>query len=49
MTTERFLSVNASTVKDQSSGQPYVLGTDTVEETDRDFFKRQLTAEVTAI
>ena len=48
MTTERFLSVNASTVKDQSSGQPYILGTDTVEETDRDFFKRQLTAEVTA-
>ena len=48
MTTERFLSVNASTVKDQSSGQPYVIGTDTVEETDRDFFKRQLTAEVTA-
>ena len=48
MTTERFLSVDATTVKDQSSGQPYVLGTDTVEETDRDFFKRQLTAEVTA-
>ena len=48
MTTERFLAVNASTVKDQSSGQPYILGTDTVEETDRDFFKRQLTAEVTA-
>jgi len=48
LTTERFLSINASTVKDQSSGQPYVIGTDTVEETDRDFFKRQLTAEVTA-
>jgi len=42
------LSVDATTVKDQSSGQPYVIGTDTVEETDRDFFKRQLTAEVTA-
>ena len=48
LTTERFLSVDATTVKDQSSGQPYVIGTDTVEETDRDFFKRQLTAEVTA-
>jgi len=48
LTTERFLSVDASTVKDQSSGQPYILGTDTVEETDRDFFRRQLTAEVTA-
>jgi len=48
ITTERFLSVDATTVKDQSSGQPYVIGTDTVEETDRDFFKRQLTAEVTA-
>ena len=48
LTTERFLSVSANTVKDQSSGQPYVIGTDTVEETDRDFFKRQLTAEVTA-
>ena len=48
LTTERFLSVDATTVKDQSSGQPYILGTDTVEETDRDFFKRQLTAEVTA-
>tara|TARA_B100000902_G_scaffold250173_1_gene236745 strand:- start:87 stop:2435 length:2349 start_codon:yes stop_codon:yes gene_type:complete len=45
LTTERFLSVDATTVKDQSSGQPYILGTDTVEETDRDFFKRQLTAE----
>ena len=42
------MSVDASTVKDQSSGQPYILGTDTVEETDRDFFKRQLTAEATA-
>ena len=48
LTTERFLSVDATTVKDQSSGQPYILGTDTVEETDRDFFKRQLTAEATA-
>ena len=48
MTTERFLSTSSSTVKDQSSGQPYIIGTDTVEETDRDFFKRQLTAEVTA-
>tara|TARA_X000001036_G_scaffold75190_1_gene66775 strand:+ start:3021 stop:7571 length:4551 start_codon:yes stop_codon:yes gene_type:complete len=48
MTTERFLATSSSTVKDQSSGQPYILGTDTVEETDRDFFKRQLTAEVTA-
>jgi hypothetical protein len=48
LTTERFLSIDASTIKDQSSGQPYVIGTDTVEETDRDFFKRQLTAEVTA-
>ena len=48
MTTERFLSTSSSTVKDQSSGQPYILGTDTVEETDRDFFERQLTAEVTA-
>jgi hypothetical protein len=45
LTTERFLAIDASTVKDQSSGQPYILGTDTVEETDRDFFKRQLTAE----
>ncbi len=49
MTTERFLSLNASTVKDQSSGQPYILGTDTVAETDRDFFERQLTAQATAI
>jgi len=48
LTTERFLAIDANTVKDQSSGQPYVIGTDTVEETDRDFFKRQLTAEVTA-
>jgi len=48
LTTERFLSVDASTVKDQSSGQPYVIGTDTVEETNRDFFKRQLTAEAGA-
>ena len=45
LTTERFLSVDANTVKDQSSGQPYILGTDTVEEFDRDFFNRQLTAE----
>ena len=45
LTTERFLSTGASTVKDQSSGRAYVIGTDTVEETDRDFFKRQLTAE----
>ena len=48
LTTERFLSVDSNTVKDQSSGQPYVIGTDTVAETDRDFFKRQLTAEATA-
>ena len=46
LTTERFLSISADTVKDQSSGQPYVIGTETVEETDRDFFRRQLTAEV---
>jgi len=48
LTTERFLAIDSVTIKDQSSGQPYVIGTDTVEETDRDFFKRQLTAEVTA-
>ena len=48
LTTERFLSLNASTVQDQSSGRPYIIGTDTVAETDRDFFERQLTAEATA-
>ena len=48
LTTERFLSLNASTVQDQASGRPYIIGTDTVQETDRDFFERQLTAEVTA-
>ena len=54
VTTERFLCTDTTatdhtshTVKDQASGQPYVIGTDTVEETDRDFFERQLTAEAT--
>jgi len=45
VTTERFLALTHNTVQDQSSGRPYVIGTDTVEETDRDFFERQLTAE----
>ena len=49
LTTERFLAIDASTVQDQSSGQPYVIGSDTIQETDRDFFKRQLTAEATPI
>jgi len=48
VTTERFLALSPTTVQDQSSGRPYVIGTDTVEETDRDFFERQLTAEATA-
>ena len=48
VTTERFLALSSTTVQDQSSGRPYVIGTDTVEETDRDFFERQLTAEATA-
>ena len=47
VTTERFLAVTSNTVKDQASGQPYIIGTDTVQETDRDFFERQLTAEAT--
>ena len=48
VTTERFLALSSTTVQDQSSGRPYVIGTDTVQETDRDFFERQLTAEATA-
>ena len=47
LTTERFLALSSTTVQDQSSGRPFVIGTDTVEETDRDFFERQLTAEAT--
>ena len=50
--TERFLCTdiiatnhNTHTVKDQSSGQPYVIGTDAVAETDKNLYERQLTAE----
>ena len=52
--TERFLCTdiiatnhNTHTVKDQASGQPYVVGTDTVAETDKNLYERQLTAEAT--
>ena len=54
ITTERFISRaaigegNQETFRDQSSGRPFIVGTDTIEESDRDFFNRQLTAEVTA-
>ena len=34
LTTERFLALSPTTVQDQSSGRPFVIGTDTVEETD---------------
>ena len=53
VTTERFLCTDATatnhnthTVQDQASGQPYILGTDAIEEKDKDFFARQLVAEV---
>ncbi len=52
VTTERFLCTDATatnhsthTVQDQASGQPYILGTDAIEEKDKDFFARQLVAE----
>ena len=55
ITTERFICSDTTaadhtshTVTDQSSGNPYVIGTDTVEETDRNFSERVLTAEVQA-
>ena len=53
VTTERFLCTDATatnhsthTVQDQASGQPYILGTDAITEKDKDFFARQLVAEV---
>ena len=55
VTTERFLCTdalatnhNTHTVKDQASGQAYVIGTDSVAETDTNLFNRQLTAEAQA-
>ena len=45
LTTERFLAIDASTIRDQASGQAYIVG-ESFTLVDKDFFERQLVAEV---